>query len=322
MTQAERYGLESLDAVGVRTTAIAVFGGVGALLGPLMAQSLFGPGVTVERWLGVMVGAGVTGAAVGWGATSGTRSPFSTGFTTLARSVGIGAAGGALTTLAGCALIAGAGSYVGVQMLFGTIYGAVGGLGLGGLYALWASRARSALEAPSVLARQRLAVETAVVVAIAGALGASLYRVDALMAASFGAVVAGALMILAALGRLTRVRQLLDDAGAGSLSAQPRSADSRAPALVFASPLEKVLVRSGPEVSAEGPFRAHQATEEIAAIPDDLGVARSALRNTVGAALVSLGLTLVLGVGALGMSLTVSCAPAASGSAPCSGCDH
>lgn len=305
---------------GVRATSRALYGALGALLAPLVAQALFSFHVEPFAWGLTMALGLVAGGALG-GVTVRDGSAARQFFRVLFRAAALGVLAGVVGGNAWVALHEGrAGDLVLAATMFGGYFGLLTGLALGGVFALWAVVARAALLRPSSLASLRLSMIAGMVLSAAGAFGLSVYRIDEMRAFAVGSAVAGALLVVAALVRTARLGKLLRAVDEGSLQVQESHEPSNLPTLAWAANLDGVLARPRVAVAADpSPFRAQSPVESIARMPRDLAAVRREIKRSVGVGFVVLGvLTSLAGASMVRVAM---CCPSSAG-APCGGCAH
>lgn len=324
MSNAATIPIPTVTARGVSLASRALFAYLGALLGPLMAVHLFGRGAPFAA-LALSAGAGaISGGLVGRLVARPTRSRHVAAAAVLMASMLVGVVAGMLCGVSWITVIDAHPSVrdpVPVGLLFGALFGLAAGACFAGPFAVWTSRARGALDAPSAVAAQRLTMDAGLLLAVGGATAATLHRVEALAALGAGTAIAGTLLLVAALVRTARLTRFADAVSRGELTIAARGDRSVVPPLVAAVPLDHVLVAPLDASPGAAPFRANDMVRELAAVPADLGLVRSAIRGAVvyGFVLMTLLSLLGAGVAARAFSCGSGCVP---GSAPCGGCDH
>lgn len=305
---------------GVRATSRALYGALGALLGPLLAQSLFGYHVEPLAW-GLTMGAGLlSGIALG-GVTVREGGALRQVARVLVRALLVGAVAGVVGGNAWVALhemrptnlmVAGT--------LFGGYFGALTGLALGGVFALWALVARNALARPSTLAAMRLSMHAGMVLSVAGAFALAAYRIDEMRALGVACWASGAIFVMAALARTARLGRLLRAVDEGAVQVQERPVESNLPVLAWAPTVDGVLTRPSTATSEPSPFRAQSPVESIALVPRDMTAVRRELKRSVGVGFVVLGL--LAAASGVSMFRLATCCQGTQAGAPCSGCAH
>lgn len=310
---------------GVAKASVALFATLGGLLTPLVAQSLGGRAVTPVDWIGSALMGAVVFGLVGRKVVRADVDSAGAALRMIPRGAVLGALGGALL-LPGLLLASSyTGGHLGVMALFGAIYGALTGVVMAFPAAVWCLRAHRALEGGAAVDHERLTIDAGAFLAVAGAFGLALYRIEALSALSLGLVVAGVVTVLAATLRTARLTRLLDAVQDGSLKLHEATAVG-APALVGVPGLDRVIVHEGAPVDGT-PFRANVPGAVIARVPADLNLVRAGIGRTVRAGIVTAVALVALSFAGIGFTLTIGCASGgcASGGAAsgdCGGCAH
>ncbi|MBI5514347.1 MAG: hypothetical protein HY909_11300 [Deltaproteobacteria bacterium] len=290
MSMSPPPSLPSVTPRGVTLATRGLFALLGALLGPLIAQYLFGPQASPREWGLVLF---VTPLFALWPARWVSRGAVGR---VLFASLGAGTLNGVICALLwnGFSQSHPSGMFP-VAALFGAIYGFAMSLGFAAVYALWARLARNGLTLPSTLGNLRLAVHAGLLLTLAGTAAGFGYRISALQ--QFGAAVAlgGLLLSISTLFRLRGVWGVLAEAG----KAYPLvafGASTQAPVLAHVGTLDHVLVLN-PDGLEAAPFREVPAAYHIARVPSDLGGVRQAFAGLVYYALGAVVLGSVLTVG-------------------------
>lgn len=325
MSNEQRIPVPTVTPRGVALASRALFAYLGALLGPLMAQNIFGPHLSAAAIL-LSAGAGaVGGGLVGRLVTRPARSRMTAAAVVLLAAIATGLVAGVACGVAWISVLdphPGMRDGVTVGALFGAIFGVVTGASFAAPFAVWTSRARAALEAPSAMSAQRLAMDAGVMLSAGGALAVLRYRHDALLALGVGTCFAGTVVVLAALVRTVRLGRLHEAVTRGALSLAPRGDHTVAPVLVDATPLDHVIVTPVEATGGAAPFRANEHVRELALVPGDMAAVRRAVGATVAYGIVTLALAAVFdaSLAARAMSCCGGCQSAAS--SPCGhGCD-
>lgn len=323
MPNAATIPVPTVSARGVALASRALFAYLGALLGPLMAQHIFGRGAPFAA-LALAAGVGaIAGGRVGRLVSRPYRSRHVAAAAVLLASMLFGLCAGMLCGVAWVTVIDVHPSLrepVPVGLLFGGIFGVTAGALFAAPFAVWASRARAALDAPSAVSAQRLAVDGGILVTAGGVLAANLYASPALSAVGVGTAAMGTVLVMVTVLRAIRLRRLTDAVARGELSLAPRGELSVAPALVSAAPLDHVLVQPIEQGAGPAPFRATEAVRELAAVPADLGVARRAIGGVVAYGVVALALASLLDATLIARALRCD-GGCPSRAAPCD-CSH
>lgn len=324
MSNAARIPVPTVSPRGVALASRALFAYLGALLGPLMAQHIFGPRVNPAAVaLSAGVGA-IAGGLVGRLVTRPARSAMTAAAVVLVAAMGAGLVGGVASGLVWVGVID---SHPGVQdatavaALFGALFGLTAGAAFAAPFAVWTSRARAALDAPAATSSQRLAMDAGVMLAAGGALAVLRYQVESLVALGIGTCLAGTVLTAAALARTLRLRRLVDAVGAGELSLAPLGDGAAVPALADVSPLDHVIA-APLDAAGATPFRANEPARALAAVPADLELVRGALRSTVAYGLVTLALAGVFDASLAARALSCCGGCASQTASPCGGCAH
>lgn len=323
MSNAATIPIPTVTARGVSLASRALFAYLGALLAPLMAVHLFGRGAPFAA-IALSAGVGaISGGLVGRIVGRPSRSRHIAAAAVLMASMLTGLAAGVLCGLAWVTVIDSHPSVrdaVPVGMLFGGLFGLAAGACFAGPFAVWTSRARGALDAPSALSAQRLTMDAGLLLAAGGAAAVSLHRLEVFVALGAGTAVAGTLLLIAAVVRTARLGRFYDAVTRGELTVAPRGDRSVVPPLVAAVPLDHVLVVPVENTAGASPFRANEPVREVAAVPADMGLVRSGLRGAVayGVALLALVALLDVGLAVRAFGCEGGCP---SSAAPC-GCDH
>lgn len=285
----------TVNGAGLATASRALYGLLGVLLAPLVVQHVFGPRARAEAWALAGVTALGLGVALGGAVVPSTGGGRGAG-SMLARSLGLATVSGALLGPAWLFLFdrPSADLWL-IASVFGAFYGAMAGLGIGALYAVWSGLARRALQRPSAVSAQRLSIAAGVLLALGGTVAGVSYRFDLGQAAGVGLGVTGALVVLGAVLRTLRLSRIHAMAERGELEVQPRAEQHVAPALAWAPVIDKVIVRPLSREGVEpGPFRNQVAVEEVATMPSDTAGVGRALRRTVAIGLGALGVIAML----------------------------
>ncbi len=320
--------LRTIDAASVLRVTRILFASLGALLTPLMFQWVGAEHAAPFGWLPTLFLGALCGALVARVAVSADASAARGVAATVSRSLLLGAAGGAVVSVA---VVASAGfslsRFLPVATAYGVWYGLMAGLGFGALFGLWSLRARAALLAPSASTAERLAIEAATLLGVCAGVAGWRYRIDVLHAASVGVTVVASVLTLAAMLRASRLARFEDAVKEGSLALAPREPKHGAAALVWAPVLDHVLVRPHNAAPMENaPFRSQSASEDVAVVPGDLalvrkGVGRTVLMGIAGLAIISCAQVAIVARAAWCVG---ACDPS-SASAPCAGsspCSH
>lgn len=321
--------LRTIDAASVLRVTRILFASLGALLTPLMFQWVGAEHAAPFGWLPTLILGALCGALVARVAVSADASAARGVAATVSRSLLLGAAGGAVVSVA---VVASAGfslsRFLPVATAYGVWYGLMAGLGFGALFGLWSLRARAALLAPSASTAERLAIEAATLLGVCAGVAGWRYRIDVLHAASVGVTVFASVLILAATLRAARLSRFEDAVKDGSLVLAPREPKhAAAGAVVWVPVLDHVLVRPPTATQiADAPFRSQSASEDVAVVPGDLALVRKGLGRTVLAGIAGLAIVSCAQVAIVARAAwcTGACDPS-SASAPCAGsspCSH
>lgn len=325
MSNAAQIPVPTVSPRGVALASRALFAYLGALLGPLMAQYLFGPHPSAAA-VALSAGAGaIAGGLVGRLVTRPARSRMIAAAGVLLAAIAAGLVAGVTCGVLWISAIDPHPSVrdgVAVGALFGALFGVVTGASFAAPFAVWTSRARAALDAPSAMASQRLAMDAGVMLAAGGALAVLRYRDETLSVLGALTCFAGAVVVAAALARTVRLGRLHDAVVRGELGLAPRGDLSVAPVLVDAAPLDHAIVAPIEAAPGAAPFRANEQVRELALVPADMTAVRRAIGATVAYGIVTLALAGIFG-GSLAVRALSCCGGCPSATAtPCHGCDH
>jgi hypothetical protein len=276
---------QDISSRSVRASTRALFTFVAAALAPLLAQYLFrGGSIQTETLALFAVGGGISALVVartvvdGDGATETARRVF-------ARSLLVGLLGGALTGFLWVSFERPSSQY---RNVLGPLFGALYGLGMGAVFGLlfgvWARRARTALDHPSVLASHRLLMEAGALLSLTGIVGFWSYRVDALALVSVATTLLGCVLVIVGIVRSVQLQKICTsvNTSGSALTIAQRTTASFAPALVWAPVLDHMIVQTSVSAIADpSPFRTTRSLAEVCVVPSDLSVVRQAIGSAV-----------------------------------------
>jgi hypothetical protein len=290
MTNAASIPVPTVTPRGVALASRALFAYAGALLGPLMAQYLFGGGVKPAAVaLSAGVGA-VAGGVVGRLVTRPSSSRFAAASVVLLGTIAAGVVGGIVSGLVWTSALDPhpVVDSVSVSVLFGGIFGLVAGAAFSAPFAFWTARARAALDAPSALRAERLTMDAGVLLCAAGALAVLRYNVDVFAALGAATCVVGTALVAASVLRASRLGRIQDAVARGELALAPRGDVTAAPALVDGVVLDHVVTAPMSAAPGASPFRTNDPARDVALVPADLSQVRRAVGATVAYGLVAL----------------------------------
>lgn len=307
----------SVNGAGLTLASRALFAVLATSLAPIVVQSIFGSRAAPAAWLLTAGTALVLGTLLGGLVITRSgvpRGPLAMLAFAFVSAVVVGALLGPTWVLV---FTDRPRDLTAAATIFGAFFGAIAGLSIGGLYSLWSGFVSRALRHPSAVSAQRLSIVAGVLLSIAGTTAASTYTSPLGQLAGLGLCLFGALIVLGAVLRTSRLKRIFSMAERGDLTVEPRSEHHRAPALAWAPVIDRVILRRvAPNTAEPGPFRAQLAADEIATIPSDLTVVSRALRHTMALGLGVLGAILAT-VALTGLLLLPSTAACCSSGRPC-----
>jgi hypothetical protein len=276
---------QDISGRSVRASTRALFTLVAATMAPLLAQYLFrGGSIQTETLALFAVGGGISALVV---ARSVVDSDGATQTATrvFAKSLLVGLLGGALTGFLWVAFERPSSEY---RNVLGPLFGALYGLGLGAVFGLvfgvWSTRARSALDHPSVLASHRLMMEAGALLSLTGIVGFWSYRVDALALVSAATTFLGCVLVLVGIVRSVQLQKICTsiNTSGSTLTIAQRNTASFAPAMVWAPVLDHMIVQTNTStITDPSPFRTTRSLAEVCVVPADLSIVRQAIGSAV-----------------------------------------
>lgn len=301
----------------------ALFVSLGALLGPLMSQYLFGPGtLTVKEWLPPMLVTPLFALMVSRTVTQDAPSTGRAVLRVVRRTLSLGILHGLLFALLWSAVPPNRfGAMAPAAIFYGAFYGFWAALIFALPFSLWTLTARHDLNAPSMVSREMLTLRAGMFISFAGLASTLFYRHEVLQTLGQCVGVAGfATTVLGLVGvfKVSRFFEGIETASIPNLRVVERGDDLSAPAVVSAGTLDRLAVIA-PETLDSSPFRANANTLRLAAVPSDLTVGRRALNRAI--AFGAIALLVVTATDALSLA-----APYLSGlacpSSACAACSH
>ncbi len=304
----------------VRTTRL-LFAALAALLGPLAAFWMFRSAASANAWAPLVVLTPLLAQGIARTVVRGESTSLAA-MRVLGWSVLAGIANGVLAGGAWRAM-----EYPShdlpwaIVAAFGGIYGAMGGVLFGVVFAGWTVLARAPLRAPSALGAQLVRVNAGFVLVVGGTFGFAAHSAPGFEALSAVAVFAGLTVITVALVAIGRMWRFTRNVVAGSLAGVrvvPRTEGHHAPALAWVPPLDHVVVHV-PEHGDGVPFRENSPERAVAVVDLGLGRVQGALRT---GALYSIAVFLVITAMAGALMFRVITTPDAFGGLACTHCAH